>query len=189
MNIKESIKKIIKDTCSSRINVDKFIDYLEKETDYFIAPASSKYHLNYEEGLAIHSLNVYRTLESLCSLYYEDCPSSTIAICGLFHDLCKTNFYKKEWKYVKKDSQWVQEMGYTIDDQLPLGHGEKSVMLLLKAGFKLTEEEMLAIRWHMSAFDSAVKGGDVSLNTAYNKTPLTTLLQTADLISSHLLEK
>lgn len=189
MNNVEIFKNILKKTCSKRFDVDKFLDWLENKTDFFIAPASSKYHLSEKEGLLQHSLNVYNNLSNLCELYYESCPSDTIAIVALLHDLCKTNFYKQEFKNVKVGSTWTSQLTYTIDDQLPLGHGEKSVMLILSQGISLTQEEMLAIRWHMSGYDNAIKGGDLSLIKAYELSPLVSLIQVADIISTYVTEK
>lgn len=187
-NLKEKFINILKDTCSNRFNVEKVINYLETKTDFFIAPASTKFHLAYESGLLEHSLNVYEALNSLCELYSENTDKSTIAIISLFHDLCKANYYKKEQKWVKEASGWVSTEVYTIEDELPLGHGEKSIIMLLNMDIKLSNEEMMAIRWHMSGFDSSFKGGDVSLNSAYNKSNLVALLQCADILASKILE-
>ena len=192
MKLEENKKRfitILHEYCDKRFNVDNLIKYLEKETDFFLAPASTKYHCNYEGGLLQHSLNVFDTLFNLKELYYENCDLSTIAIVGLFHDLCKANFYSTENKNVKTQFGWSTQKVYIVDDQLPLGHGEKSIIMLLNQGIKLTEEEMLAIRWHMSGFDNAVKGGDISLNTAQTKTKLLSLIQSADIISTYILEK
>lgn len=186
MEIKEEIINLIKENLKERCNIDSLIGYLES-TDFFEAPASSKFHSNFIGGLAKHSLNVYKILKDLCYLYYPTCPKSTIIICGLFHDLCKTNFYKIDYRNVKIDGVWKQQAYYAIEDSFPIGHGEKSVILLQQM-FKLTNEEILAIRWHMGGFDNSIKGGEIAGVTAINKSKLVTLLQTADMISSNILE-
>ena len=56
--MKDEFIYLLKNT--KRENIDKLIEWLEKETDFFSAPASTKYHLNYEGGLLVHSLNVFR---------------------------------------------------------------------------------------------------------------------------------
>ena len=192
INVQENKQKfiqILKDNCSNRFDIDEIIKKLE-ETDFFIAPASTKYHLSERGGLVQHSLNVYETLSNLCELYHEDYNKhDSIAIVALFHDLCKANFYKESSKNVKTTFGWTTEQCYVVDDQFPLGHGEKSVIMTQRL-FSLTDEEIIAIRWHMNGFDSAVKGGDYSLASAasgkYAK--LLTLLQCADMISSQILE-
>lgn len=187
-NKKEFIK-ILKETCSDRFDVNDMINYLENQTDFFTAPASTKFHLSEQGGLLKHSLNVYYNLSTLCEIYYEDCPKDTIAIVALFHDLCKTNYYKSEVKNVKCSYGWSTQTIYNVEDDLPLGHGEKSVIMLLSKGINLSKEEMLAIRWHMSGFDSAVKGGDLSSSKANSMTKLLCLLQSADMISTYITEK
>ena len=182
-------KSILNENCSHRLNIREVLNWLENQTDFFEAPASTKFHLCEKGGLLKHSLNVYYNLLTLCEIYYEDCPKDTIAIVALFHDLCKTNYYKSEVKNVKGPYGWSTQMAYNVDDELPLGHGEKSVIMLLSKGIGLSKEEMLAIRWHMSGFDSAVKGGDLSTTKAHSMTKLLCLLQNADMISTYITEK
>ena len=40
--------------------------------------------------------------------------------------------------------------------------------------------------WHMGGFDSAVKGGERSLNRAWEKYPLGAFLHVADLLASNI---
>lgn len=196
----------------SRPGIDRLLAYLDT-TDFFTAPCSTKFHLNVKGGLCEHSLNVYKALLDIYSAYLikdNALPDSTstlaydealhkdnnvddrsiietLTIISLFHDLCKANYYKQEMKSVKVGNAWTQQPVYVTDDQLPLGHGEKSVILLEKF-IDLSAEEMLAIRWHMSGFDNAVKGGEWSLSTAIQKTKLVAALQLADQIATHLME-
>lgn len=171
-----------------RPGIENLIDFLEK-SDFFEAPCSTKFHLCERGGLCEHSLNVYTTLLSLAKEFTTSTPemNESYAIVSLFHDLCKVYYYREEMKPVKVGSSWTQQKVYVTDDKLPLGHGEKSVMILLRF-IELTNEEMLAIRWHMGAFDCAVKGGEWSMNTAKEKSKLVTLLQCADMIASHIIE-
>lgn len=179
------------DICKKNIKrdgLDELLNWLEI-SDFFIAPASTKFHGNYEGGLCEHSLNVYRQLDRLNKMYHTGLSDETIAVSALFHDICKVNFYKKVTKPVKsKDGKWSQKEVWEIDEKAPLGHGEKSC-IILQWYIKLTMEELLAIRWHMGGFDCAVKGGDYSLNRAQDVSPLVTLLSVADMISSNLLEE
>ena len=112
--------------------------------------------------------------------------AETIAVCGLLHDICKANFYGVEMRNRKNDKgQWEQYPFYIVNDQLPYGHGEKSVYII--NGFmKLTREEAMAIRWHMGGFDESVKGGSHAMSDAFSQFPLAVLLHVADLQATYL---
>lgn len=172
-----------------RPGADKLLAYLES-SDFFDAPASTKYHLSVKGGLCKHSLNVYRRFLSEVILEYGEEKSNelmeTIAVCALLHDVCKTDFYKVEMRNKKNESgNWVKEPYYTVDDALPYGHGEKSVLIV--SGFiKLTREETMAIRWHMGGFDDSVRGGSYALGGAYSKFSLALLLHIADMKATYL---
>ena len=120
-------------------------------------------------------------------------PKESIIIAALLHDVCKSDIYKKTIKRQKNaNGQWVDMEGYDVDySNLPLGHGEKSVIIALQAGLSLTKEEILAIRWHMHAWELPFHSYEAKscLNVAKENTPLVTLIQTADGLSSSLLEK
>lgn len=171
-----------------REGIENLIAYLE-QSDFFIAPCSTKYHLSCRGGLCEHSLNVYKALVDLCMSCHIDVVDNieTITLISLLHDLCKVNFYTQEMKPVKKNNQWVQEKVYVVKDDFPVGHGEKSVFIILKY-LDLTKEEIMAIRWHMGAWDNAVKGGDFSIGTAQDKSKFVTLLHCADMLASHIIE-
>ena len=177
-----------------REGADKLLKFLEREEcDFFKAPASTRFHLSCEGGLCTHSVHVFERLKILCAneptTNFNTVPTDeTIAICGLLHDLCKTNFYEASTRNVKKDGVWVQEPYYSVNDKLCYGHGEGSVYII--NGFmKLTREEALAIRWHMGGFDEAVKGGSYSQANAWNNYPLGALLHCADLQATYLDER
>lgn len=118
-------------------------------------------------------------------MYYPNTFSKeTLAIIGLFHDLCKVNFYKIGTRNIKDEfGKWTTKEVYEIDEKIGLGHGEKSCMLLQQF-MKLSMEELMSIRWHMGGFDSATKGGDYGMSGAQNYTPLVTLTQIADMVST-----
>jgi len=188
---------------------DKLLAWLES-TDFFTAPASTRYHLSRPGGLVEHSVHVYERLEALKEMeftFHPDMTSSseTLAICGLLHDICKVDCYVQEPKnqktydpvkvasapkrQVKKDSLgdfiWETVMGYRFDDRLPYGHGEKSVYII--SGFmRLTREEAMAIRWHMGGYDESAKGGNSTLSAAFSQFPLALLLHLADMQATYL---
>jgi hypothetical protein len=172
-----------------RDGIDDLLNYIQK-SDFLIAPASTKYHGSTAGGLAEHSLNVYDCLVRLCEIHPEvKVNTETVTFTALFHDICKTNFYKKAFRNVKNDEtgQWESKEIYEIEDKLPLGHGEKSV-ILLQAFVKLNRDEIYAIRWHMGGFDNAVKGGDYGISRAYEMCPFAVLLGMADMEATYLLE-
>lgn len=161
---------------------DKLLDYIENKTDFFEAPASTKYHCNFSGGLCLHSLMVYDRLLSLKTTESD----RTIAVCALLHDICKTNFYVKDKKNVKDEKgNWVQQEYWKIDDKLMFGHGEGSVYII-SAFIQLTREEALAIRWHMCGFDCSARGGSFAINSAYDKYPLCAKLAAADLLATYV---
>lgn len=162
-------------------------------TDFFTAPASSKFHSAYEGGLCQHSINVFNRYVKLLTMEYGDnfCEKismESVAIISLLHDVCKVNFYKTDYRNVKVDGQWVQQPFYTIDDTLPYGHGEKSVYII--SGFmRLSREEAMAINWHSGGFDDRVRGGSYTMSDAYYKFPNAMLFHVADLMATYLDEK
>ncbi len=162
-------------------------------SDFFTAPASTRYHCAYEGGLCEHSINVYRRLLANVKMQFgEEWESKvsheSVAVCGLLHDLCKIDFYKLDYRNVKENGEWQRKPYFTREEALPFGHGEKSVYI---AGsfIKLTREEAMAINWHMGGFDTRVRGGDYSVSDAYRMFPLAVLLHAADLEATYIDEK
>jgi hypothetical protein len=174
-----------------RENIPSLIEWIEK-SDFFTAPASTRFHGSYSGGLAEHSLNVYDCLVDLlktATFLKIRFDRESIIICGLLHDLCKTNFYKESKRSKKDESgKWVEVPYYEVDDKEPYGHGEKSVMLIEKF-IKLTNEECYSIRWHMGGFDESVKGGSYSIGKSYEKYPLAVALHLADMMATYIIEK
>lgn len=172
-----------------REGADKLLEWL-KSSDFFTAPASSKFHSAYEGGLCQHSINAYkRFIKNLENEYGKDWQEKILlesaTIIGLLHDICKTNFYKVEMRNIKVDGQWVQQPYFTVDDSLPYGHGEKSVYII--SGFmKLSRVEAMAINWHMGGFDTRVMGGSYSLSDAFYKFPLSVIFHISDLEATYL---
>ena len=175
-----------------REGADKLLAYLCSDPcDFFRAPASTRYHGAYPGGLLEHSLNVY---DCLCDYlarprvreeYGLTFSEESVAIVALLHDLCKVNFYVESTRNVKgEDGQWKKVPYYTIEDQLPYGHGEKSVYIV--SGYmRLTREEAFAIRYHMGFSGNE----DVNLvGQAFAKFPLAVALFTADMEASYFVE-
>ena len=188
MTAKEQFQSLL--TGITRNGIENLAAFLE-QSDFYKAPASTKYHLAEPGGLLIHSLHVHMLLNAKVKMFKLTIPQETILICSLFHDICKANFYGTENRNVKNDAtgQWEKKQIYVVKDQFPMGHGEKSVTLLLQY-VHLTEEEMLAIRWHMGAWTEGMTeyGMRQAYNEAKKRYPLVTLLATADMEASQVLE-
>ncbi len=175
-----------------REGADKLLEYLTSpSSDFFTAPASTRYHLSREEGLLEHSLNVYYCLKDylernrVSEVYNLSYSDETIAIVALLHDLCKINCYKKSFRNVKDaNGVWQKVPCYEFDDEMPYGHGEKSVYII--NGFlRLTREEAFAIRYHMG-FSSTEDIRNVG--SAFEKYPLAVALWVADMEATYYVE-
>lgn len=189
-------------TSERKASLEKIFSFLETRTDFFTAPSSTVFHLNCPGGLCKHSINVFNTAKALCDkILNEDFDKGdaqlsqkysdeSIAIVGLFHDLCKVNLYYPEEKFTKDaNGRWQKYLGWGFEDQLPMGHAEKS-LYLLSCLIRLTPDEILAIRWHMGMYDIGERGSSLrnSFYSASDQCPLVTILQCADSYASKCLE-
>ena len=187
-NFKEEFVKIYKENIS-RDGADKLLDYLEK-SDFFTAPASTRFHSCHEGGLCEHSVKVYRRFlrrvkEEFGENFEEKVSKESVALIALLHDVCKVDCYKTEMRNVKENDKWVQKPYYTVEDKLPYGHGEKSVYII--NGFlRLTREEAIAINWHMGGCDARVMGGSYALKDACYSYPLALLFHLSDVEATYL---
>lgn len=171
-----------------REGADKLLDWL-LTTDFFTAPASTRYHCACPQGLVMHSINVFEVMKEK-HFDPENDSMESFALCALLHDICKAQFYKIGTRNVKNEQtgQWEKVPFYQIEDAFPYGHGEKSVYLIERF-VRLKPAEATAIRWHMGGFDDAAKGGNFSISQAYDKYPIAVKLHLADLEATYLREK
>lgn len=174
-----------------RDGADKLLSYLEK-SDFFYAPASTKYHSSCKGGLCAHSLNVYDALtaklneKQFMEVYHLNYSPETVAIVALLHDFCKIFFYDVSIRNAKDEyGIWQQVPFFTVDNTAPLGHGEKSVLGILNF-IKLEKAEIYAIRWHMGLSEPVENHRDVQ--TTFEMYRLTLALFEADIESSYWLE-
>lgn len=197
MTREEKILELLDAT--DRQGIDAVMDWL-KGSGFFAAPASTNFHGNYEGGLAEHSLNVYTaamrlrsTALNLTPSLEEHLPEDSVTIATLLHDVCKADVYKEVTKKRQNSfGRWEEYRGYAVDySNFPLGHGEKSVIILLRLGLDMTDAEIAAIRWHMTAWDLAFQSREAqgNLNMAKEKYPLCALTQLADGFASSLMEE
>lgn len=189
--MKEKFLEIYKNNIT-RDGADKLLEYLDsKASDFFIAPASARFHGAYDGGLVEHSINVYECLVDYLArprvkeTYGLDVSPESAAIVALLHDVCKINIYKRSTRNVKDDNGvWQKVPCYEFDDQLPYGHGEKSVYII--SGFmRLTREEAFAIRYHMGFSGPE---DPRSVGASFEKFPLAFALATADMEATYFLE-
>ena len=187
--LKEQFDELLRST--KREGIEELILWLENETDFYTAPASASNHGAFEGGLLMHSVAVYKYLQNFIKPVKDSVASESIIISALLHDICKVNFYAKRIRNVKKpgEKKWEEEESFIIDDQFPLGHGEKSMFLANKF-IKLTDDEALAIRWHMGGFDDAARqyAGGRTLSNAFDKSKLTVALAVADMYVAQIIE-
>lgn len=183
---------------TGREGIEYVIEDLEKD-GFFEAPASSGHHLNIQGGLCQHSLNVCKAglmiWEGLKTLYpsgVNNAKRENVIIATLLHDVCKTDIYKRTVKKRKnKLGQWEDSEGYRVSyKDFPMGHGEKSVIMLLCSGLELHDDEMLAIRWHMGAWGINMNSYEDQRNydTARQKYPLCSIIQSADSLAAAIME-
>ena len=172
-----------------REGADKLLDYLLK-SDFFTAPASARFHCSHEGGLCDHSLNVYDALvgytNRMKDVYGYTYTDESIAIVALLHDLCKVGVYKKGFRNVKDESgAWKRVDTFEYDDQLPYGHGEKSVYII--TGYmRLTREEAFAIRYHMGY--SSEREDPRNVSQAFEMFPLAFAVSVADSEATYFVE-
>ena len=197
MDYKKEFIELLKTT--NRQGIDDLVEELE-DLGFFKAPASTKFHLNEDGGLVQHSLNVCKAALSmrksmieLDDSLLEALPKDSVIIASLLHETCEADIYKPTMKKEKnRFGMWCDVPGYDVDySNFPLGHGEKSVIVLLRSGFKLTDDEIMAIRWHMNAWDLPFQSYDIksNFNKAKEICPLLSLVQAADCLASNLLER
>lgn len=169
---------------TNREGIENLIAFLEK-TDFFTAPASTRFHGCYEKGLLEHSLKVYEILKEKVktSSIEIDVKEDSLIIIALLHDICKANYYKVDYRNAKNAlGEWEKVPYYTVDDTIPYGHGDKSVMMLTEY-MKLTGEEKYCIRWHMGCTEPKEQYN--TLGQAFKKYPLALVLHEADLEATY----
>ena len=98
--MKEEFLKILRTV--DREGIEDLIKFMES-TDFFTAPASTRFHGNYAGGLVEHSMKVYEILVEKVknSSKKIEVSDDTLKIVALLHDICKANFYKIDYRNAK----------------------------------------------------------------------------------------
>ena len=191
--LKQRFKAAVSKTIQ-RDGIDNLIEWLENETNFFVSPASTRYHGSYEGGLVEHSLNVFNQLlfemDSVVGKGWEEIyPMESVAIVALFHDLCKVGQYRETEKWRKDaDGQWESYLAYEYDpEQLTMGHGAKSNFLLQRF-IQLSPLEAQAIFWHMGAYDISPYANLNGCGAAFETNALAFLIHRADMAATYVVE-
>ncbi len=188
----EALKKEYIDLLIStgRKGIKELIEYLETRTDFFTAPASTKFHNNFEGGLLEHSLNVYENFQIMLDAKGVQMDEDSIIICALLHDLCKCNFYVKEDRNRKVDGKWqtYEVWSNMKNPSIPLPHSSRSIRIIRSyVSLKFLEE--LTIFYHMGPYGGEDYEYKNLLKQVNEQFPQTLLFYVADLISSYLDEE
>ena len=194
---KEEFVELLRST--GREGVDDLIENLE-ELGFFTAPASAGHHLNVAGGLVMHSLNtcraalaIWEAMKTLEPSLATEVRRESIIIASLLHDVCKSDIYKRSVKKRKNAlGQWEDSEGYKVTyKKFPMGHGEKSLVMVLLGGIDLYDDEMLAIRWHMGAWGLNQNSfEDVRrFDTAQKLYPLVPIIHAADGMAANVMER
>ena len=199
MNIQENIARFEAELAKvNRPGMDKLLAYIRK-SDFYKAPASTKYHLSCEGGLLQHSLNVLDALRGIllptpdrkfsylvAGKAVAEIPQDSAIIIALLHDICKTYFYTTSMRNAKNEQtgKWEKVPYFTVKDRMPLGHGDKSVMII-KQYIDLTTPEMYAIWHHMGFTENA---DFQTLTNAIDQFPIIWAMHTADMMASRFMD-
>lgn len=190
-NLKEQFLAIARHDIH-RQGIDELLKWLE-ESDFFEAPASTKYHGCYQGGLVQHCIDVYNALHDELAFIYGDnylavYDEETVAVVSLFHDLCKVGRYKAGTRNVKDPvtKQWHEEPTYFYNDEaFEMGHGAASVYAIQKF-MSLKDFEAQSVFWHMGAYDISNYMSLNGLGSAFEKNTLAFALHRADMLATYI---
>lgn len=162
-------------------------------SDFLVAPASTKFHGNFKGGLSLHTLMVIKQslifTRPLLENFYQS-PNATkfevttkdVFLASLCHDFCKTNFYGVEYRNAKDiNGNWIRQPFYkSKNDNRNLGHGNESVLIMLEIFPSMIKNRTLieAVSRHMGFCD--LTESETYNYSNFLQNPLVILLQLAD---------
>jgi hypothetical protein len=158
----------------------RFVSFLEEETSWLSSPASTRYHMNIEGGLLLHSVGVAETALRLRYLLAPDLSEESVVITALFHDVGKVGHSRKPY-YLPNDNLWeVRHRGiaYKVNPEIIAMNSAVRGLCLVSRFITLSEEEAQAIVAHDGLFP--MKGGVANLEYHQGECRLLMLLQFAD---------
>lgn len=162
---------------------ERCINWL-RSTDFYSAPASTRYHESEPGGLLKHTLKVLvqaYQLMTVPTFAFANLNLGEVTLAALAHDWCKIGKYELSTRNVKneKTGTWEKVPCYNYkESDIPFGHGVASMYVAMKF-FRLNMQQALAIRWHMGRW--YVADSDINdLQHSNEKYPLVHLIQFAD---------
>ena len=164
---------------TEREGIHDYIKYIEN-SDFFLAPASTKYHRNYPGGLAEHCLNLLELLKLSNSRIKKSLQlrEDSIIIIALCHDICKEGLYKK-----KSDGK------YYVDNSHPANHQHSALSVeRIEKYIKLRPIEKNIILCHMGLYSCYEYGMEIKLEylmKATKRNPLVQIFSAIDNEESH----
>ena len=199
-SLKETFISYINSIEREGFRKDELLRKLEN-SDFFTAPASTRFHNCIEGGLLDHSLNVYYNLRSLVERkgLSDKISDESMLIVGLLHDMAKINFYKVYYKNekvyhdagTKRDEggryDWVAKKAYTViddEERFLFGNHEQTSEYMIRTFVPLTYAESVAILHHHGGMGADCAKDNIS--AIYNRYPLAALLHIADMISTYV---
>ena len=194
MNNKERFISLIKSIPAKAENITAFLNKLEN-SDFYTAPASTRYHHSYEGGLLEHSLNVYDNLCKLNEMMGCGYSDDTLKIVGLLHDISKMNFYEEYIQNKKVYSpsgtkhdnlgnfEWISEPAYKVKDaenRFVFGYSGQTSEFMIRTFFDISYIESAALM-------QTGLGSDIGFNPdVMGAYPLACLLYTADMLDMYI---
>lgn len=181
---------------TKRDGIEYVIEDLE-DYGFFDAPASCQGHGSFAGGLLEHSLNVYDSAIDIRANMIKQRPDleasmpiDSIIIASLLHDVCKMDLYQLARRKRRNEIGVYEEYEqYEVhEERFPIGHGEKSVIILLRSGLEMTDDEMTAIRWHMGPWNLS-RDDEKFYRHSHKRSPLPAIIHTADTLASAILER
>jgi hypothetical protein len=168
---------------------DRLISFIEKETTWLTAPASTRFHLCKEGGLLEHSVNVAETMLKIKAVIAPEITDESCVIVALLHDLGKVGMPGNAQYIINEPSEKQKMYGYkpnypySFNSKLTyLSVPVRSLYLALQY-ISLTEEEVQAIVYHDGQYV------EDNRSCATHEKPLTLLLQYSDSWSGFVIEK
>ena len=189
MNLMERYQALKEKVMKRKKEFEGLMSYIERETSYMTAPASTKYHLCHEQGLLEHSVNVAENLLKIKAVLAPSISDESCVIVGLLHDLGKAGMPGQP-QYIKNEPTPKQK-AYGYPASTPYRFNKDLLYLsvpirglyLIASRFPLTEEEVQAIVYHDGQYV------DDNRSVAAKEEKLTLLLQYADNWSGFIVEK
>jgi hypothetical protein len=157
-----------------------FKDFIERETSWLTSPASTRFHLNIERGLLLHSVGVTYNAIGIRDLLAPDIPDESIVIAALFHDLGKVGYPGKPY-YLRNDVQWEvskRNMTYKVNPEATTMNLAVRSLYLISNRVELSEDEAQAIVAHDGIYP--VPGGVNNLDYHHKECRLQMIVHFAD---------